>query len=370
MKRTLLITLEYPPMIGGVSHYYANLVHALPDGEVFVLDNEKGELLSTSHWVWPKWLKGVWNTLRAVRKYKIEYLLVGQVLPLGTIALLLKRFAGIPYMVMTHGMDVTIPFAAGSSPRKQKLVRAILHQASAVTTVSSYTKAQLVSLGVPESKIAMVYPCPNIEVTDVQPSSVTMAELDRTHHVEGKRVLLSVGRLVERKGFDMVIAAMAKLRKDYPDLVYVIAGEGAYRARLEALVHKYQLASCIRFVGAVSNAELAAWYTRATAVIMPSRELPNHDVEGFGITFVEAGAFGKPVIGGNSGGVVDAVVDGQTGFLVEPTNLAMLTQAIISLLDNPQQAERLGAFGKKRVAEQFDWKTQARVLQSRIDTQL
>lgn len=367
MKRTLLITLEYPPMIGGVANYYENLIHSLPQGSAFVLDNEKNELLSTSRFLWPKWLKGAWNTARAIKKYKIECLLVGQVLPLGAIALLLWRCMGIPYIVMTHGMDVTTPFAAGGSVRKQKLVRLILKHAFAVTTVSTYTKSQLIQLGVSEQKIEMVYPCPNTDVTSVQPTTEALAQLDRTYHLEGKRVVLSVGRLVERKGFDVVAAAMLNLRKQYSDVVCVIVGEGSYRTRLEEIIQKHQLESVVRLVGAVSNSELAAWYTRSVCMVMPSRELPNHDVEGFGITFVEANAFGKPVIGGKSGGVRDAIVDGETGFLVEPTNLAMLTKAIQTVLDEPVLAQKLGAQGKKRVEELFDWNTQARVLQSSIE---
>ena len=354
-------------MIGGVAHYYANLVHVLPAGDVYVLDDEKHELLSTSHYIWPHWIKGLWNTRRAIKKYRIECLLVGQVLPLGTIALLLKRWMGIPYLVMTHGMDVTTPFGPGGSMRKQRLVRMILRSASAVTTVSNYTKSQLVQLGVSEQQIVTVYPCPNVEVTGAEPTTEFLAQLDRTHRLEGKRILLSVGRLVERKGFDMVIAAMVAIRKQYPDVVCVIVGEGPYRARLEALITRYQLASVVRLVGSVSTEELAGWYARAECMIMPSRELPNHDVEGFGISFVEANAFGKPVIGGKSGGVVDAVVDGETGFLVEPTNLAMLTKAMQTILDQPELAQRLGGQGKKRVAELFDWKTQGKKLHALIE---
>lgn len=354
-------------MIGGVAHYYANLMHAFPDGEAYVLDNEKSELLSTSGAVWPKWLTGVWNTYRAVKKYQIECVLAGQVLPVGTIAYLLWRWKHIPYIVMTHGMDVTISFAPGVSARKQKLVRTILRHASAVTTVSSYTKQQLVRLGVPEAKIVMIYPCPNAAVTTVHPSVEDVGALDHAHRLEGKRVLLSVGRLVERKGFDMMIAAMTTLRKQYPDLVYVIVGEGPYRERLQELITHHQLASCVRLVGSVSNEELSAWYTRAMCIVMPSRELPNHDVEGFGIAFVEANAFGKPVIGGKSGGIVDAVVDGETGFLVEPTNLAMLSKAVQTLLDQPELAQRFGRVGKIRVEKLFSWNTQAGRLRDTIE---
>jgi phosphatidylinositol alpha-1,6-mannosyltransferase len=357
------MTLEYPPMVGGVAHYYANLVRYLPRGSIWVLDNAKGELLSTSRWLWPKWLKGLWNTYRAIRLYHIEFLLVGQVLPLGTIALILNRLLRIPYVVMTHGMDVTTPFAVGGHPRKQRLMCAILARASAITTVSTYTKTQLLRIGVPEEKIILVYPCANAEVTSHTVTPEELQSLERQYRLDGKRVMLSVGRLVERKGFDMVIAAMVTLHKTHPDLVYVIVGEGPYRSRLAELVRTYSLASVVHLVGQVSDAELATWYTRAACVVMPSRELPNHDVEGFGITFIEANSFGKPVIGGKSGGVVDAVIDGKTGFLVDPTDLAMLTKALQTVLTHPEHAEALGRFGAERVRAQFVWSAQAQKLE-------
>ncbi len=368
MKRALLLTLEYPPMVGGVAHYYANLVQAMTHGSIWVLDNEKQELLATSRWIWPKWLKGVWNTWRAVRMYSVECLLVGQVLPLGTIALLLHRVLRIPYIVLTHGMDVTIPFGIEGSPRKQKLVRMILEQAAAVTTVSSYTKSQLEKLGVPEKKITLISPCAHRELTEHSPTEDELRQLDERYQLSGKRVMLSVGRLVERKGFDLTIAAMASVRKIHPDVAYVIVGEGSYRPRLEEFVRQHSLVSAVHFVGTVSDNELGTWYTRAEFVVMPSRELPNHDVEGFGITFIEANAFGKAVIGGKSGGVVDAVVDGETGFLVDPTDLAMLIQAIETLLRNPEQARTLGQQGAERVQRQFQWSAQAKRFEQLIDS--
>jgi len=366
MKRTLLITIEYPPLIGGVAHYYANLVRHLPVGEIVVLDNAKGELLSTSRVVWPKWLKGIVSTFRAIRKNNIECILVGQVLPLGVIAWIFYRCMGIPYIVATHGMDVTMPFAHDGSRRKQWLIRHILMHASAVTTVSQYTREKLITLGVPENRIVLVYPCANDDVVGVPVDQTQRDTLDERYHLQGKRVVLSVGRLIERKGFDVGIMAMAIVQKDHPDVAYVIVGDGGYRDRLRALVERLQLQDCVQIIGSVTNEELAVWYSRSTCMLMPSRELENHDVEGFGITFVEANAFGKPTIGGNSGGIPDAVIDGETGFLVNPTDVPMLTRALTTVLDNTAVAQRLGESGKKRTQEIFNWSVQAKKLEECI----
>lgn len=366
MKKTLLITLDYPPMIGGVAHYYKNIVEHLPQSSIWVLDNEKGELLSTSSWLWPKWLKGLWSSFRAVRLYSIQHILVGQILPIGTIALILFKVCKIPYTVMTHAMDVTVPFSTTGSPRKQRLIRKILHNAYRVTTVSSFTRKELTKLGTPEKKIVMIYPCPHVDGTSENIKTVHAEKFDRVESFEfikDKTVLLSVGRLVKRKGFDLVINAFAHIAKEYPECVYVIIGEGSFGKKLQTSAKKSGVGDRIFFLGTVSDEELAQWYMRSTLFIMPSRELKNREVEGFGITYLEANSFGKPVIAGDSGGVSDAVIDGKTGFLIDPNDVPMLVKSIKQLLDNPTQAVMLGEKGRKRVREVFQWNSQAKHLE-------
>ncbi len=366
MKKSLLITLEYPPMIGGVSHYYKNIVEYLPVGKIWVLDNAKNELLSTSRFIWPRWLKGLMNSIKAVRRYEIEHILVGQILPIGTIALFLRLFLGVPYTVITHAMDVTIPFGEEGSKRKQWLVQKILHYADSVTTVSSYTRKQLVQLGVPKEKITLVYPCPHIDGIEIDLDRVETRLLDEKYTIFGKRIILSVGRLIPRKGFDYVLASLPKVLKNHDDIVYVIVGSGEYETDLRRMAHELGIEKQVRFVGVVDDDELTRWYARSTYVIMPSRELSNRDVEGFGIAFVEASSFGKPTIGGMSGGIVDAVVDGQTGYLVDPRDPAMISAAMIRLLDDSETATRLGLQGRERVKEKFRWSIQVARLEKML----
>jgi phosphatidyl-myo-inositol dimannoside synthase len=364
MKRTLLITLEYPPMVGGIAHYYKNLVQGLPPGSIWVLDNHGGELLSSSPLVWPHWLKGLLNSYRAVRKYSIEHILVGQVLPIGTIALILKLFFRIRYTVMTHAMDVTIPFGNQGSARKRWLVRKILQHADHVTTVSVYTRIHLDTLGVNPKKIAMIYPCPNVSGLDQQEThTIDRVAFDAEHHLEEKRVLLTVTRLVERKGIDVALQAFSRLANKYADVEYIILGDGPDRPRLEQLALQMGVKDRVRFVGKVSESLLAQWYERCDVFVMPSRKLSNNDVEGFGIVFVEANSFGKPVIAGKSGGVSDAVIDGETGFLVDPMDIGMVAKAMDRLLSDPEQARMLGEQGRERVREFFQWTIQAKTLE-------
>lgn len=359
MKKTLLVTIEYPPIIGGVSHYYKNIVTRLPKESIAVLDNQHHALLSEKK-IWPRWAKGIFSVYRYIKKEKIEHLLVGQILPIGTIAYILKKIIGTPYTVMTHAMDVTIPFAKNGSKRKQWLVKKILSHATAVTTVSQYTKNQLEHIGVQSKKIHIIYPCPHIEKNSSQEQE---KDTKNAFDLNGKKIILTVARLVERKGIDMLIEALPLVLEKESSAVLVIVGEGHDRTRLEKIVTEKKMDHFVHFIGMSTQEKLATWYRHCTLFAMPSRQLDTKDVEGFGIVFLEAGLFEKPVIGGNSGGIPDAIEDGVTGFLVDPTNKKEIAEKIIFLLQNEKQASKMGKAGKERVEKYFQWEKQVKKIE-------
>lgn len=355
MRRTLLITLDYPPMIGGVAYYYSNLVKHLPSEAVSVLHNNEGQLLFDSFWIWPKWLKGLWSVYKCIKHDRIEYLLVGQVLPLGTMALIWHGLIKIPFIVMTHAMDVTLPWGPHGPWRKKWLCKKIYQHAAYVTTVSKYTQQELIQQGVPAKKIILLPPAPTISARDL--TDISLAQ--KYHLPPEQRVILSVSRLVKRKGIDFVIKVIAKLKKKFSNIIYVIIGTGDAGTELHALVDLLQLNAYVKFIGNVGKAELAAWYERCEMLVMPTRVLDNRDVEGFGIVFLEAGNFKKPVIGGLTGGVGDAVIDGQTGLLVEPDNEHMLQAAMERLLTDKIYAKKLGQNSFQRIQNEFCWEISA-----------
>ena len=158
---------------------------------------------------------------------------------------------------------------------------------------------------------------------------------------EGKRVLLTVGRVVPRKGMDTIIRALPSLIETFPDLHYLLVGRGEYRATLEALAAELGVSDHVTFVGSVADGELVEHYRLCDLFVMPNRELPNHDTEGFGLVFLEANACGKPVIGGRAGGVVEAVRDGENGLLVNGDDVADVSRAIASVLGDEALADRL-----------------------------
>ena len=171
----------------------------------------------------------------------------------------------------------------------------------------------------------------------------------------GTRWLVTVARLQRHKGMDTVIAALPAILARAPDVRYAVAGAGPDRERLEKLTHKLGLADRVRFLGGVTDQDLPALYNLASVYVGASRRSERLGVEGFGISLVEASACGLPVVAGNSGGIPDAVQDGETGFLVPPEDPAALADAICRLLGDATLATRLGGNGRRAVETHFNW---------------
>jgi phosphatidylinositol alpha-1,6-mannosyltransferase len=156
----------------------------------------------------------------------------------------------------------------------------------------------------------------------------------------------------------MIIRALPQVIKQIPQAVYLIIGSGPSQKILEDLVNQNGLRDQVKFLGAVPQHDLSAYYYLCHVLAMPNRQLENGDVEGFGTVFLEANLFGKPVIGGRSGGAPEAIINGKTGLLVSPTSVDEITAALIKILSDPAYGERLGMQGLERVVNEFDWPTQ------------
>jgi phosphatidylinositol alpha-1,6-mannosyltransferase len=239
------------------------------------------------------------------------------------------------------------------------LKKLILREAAVVITISNYTKKVLLKLGVDPSKIVIV--SPGVNPNRFNPS-INPIKVVKKHSIKGKKVILTVGRLAgqERyKGQDMVIRAMPKIVAQLPDTIYILVGDGEDRPRLKKLVQELKLEDIVIFAGQVSNEELPSYYSACDAFVMCSREIQNEyrqkKTEGFGIVFLEASACGKPVIGGRSGGIEDAVIDGETGILVDPNNIDEIAETVIKLLTGDTLAQRLGRQGRDRVVNELSW---------------
>jgi phosphatidylinositol alpha-1,6-mannosyltransferase len=231
------------------------------------------------------------------------------------------------------------------------MTRRICLDAAANIANSHSTARMLESLGVPPARIHVVHP--GVDVARFRPDIDGSAIRARFAPDPATLVLLSVGRLQRRKGHDLAIAAVARLGMSIP-VKYLIVGDGEERGRLEALAGSAGVQDRVVFLGEVGANELPSYYAAADIFLMPNR-VEDGDLEGFGIVFLEAAATGRPVIGGRSGGVAEAVVDRETGLLIEGTDVDELAAAVRTLASSADTRRAMGLAGRERACREFTW---------------
>lgn len=360
----LFVTHFFPPERGGMQYTYGRLAARLnPRRFKFIVPTtgrqcyDSPGVTRVRFWrrAWPSW-KPLYNYLRRFCNDKsVSHIIAGDPWVTGRVA----QKLGLSYSILLHGTEMHVGprgwrrWLPGQRWRNVVILNKILRGADLLIANSKYTAGLIRARGISENKIKVVYPA--IE-TGVNAQNLNLA-IDPS-----AKVLLTVARLVPRKGIDLVISAMPELLRKYPDLIYVIVGTGPDERRLKGLAEKSGANEKIKFCGSANDSEKAAWLKRAQVVVMPGRE-DQGDVEAFGISFLEANLYGKPVIAGRSGGSAEAVAAGRTGLLVDPSDKKDLIKAIDKLLGDPIYARELGAAGAKRVLEKFDISRQVRELE-------
>ena len=231
---------------------------------------------------------------------------------------------------------------------------------------SGYTKQICVDYGVDERKIQVVYPGVDREFE----RGPKVESIIQKHGLSGKFVMMTVGRLVKRKGHDMVIQALPSILDRVPDAIYLIVGDGPERQALEQAAERAGVREHVVFAGSVGDSEiLRQYYQTADTFVMTSRILEKKgDVEGFGIVYLEAASCGLTAVAGRSGGVVDAVIDQETGLLVDPTSLQEIADAVVRLHDDPALRERLGQAAYMRAKSSFQYDQVVQKMDAFIDT--
>ena len=360
MAKFLLFTLEYPPFKGGIANYYENIVKYFPGKELAVLHDNDGRLINDKL-PFLKWLPAVLALWRRVRAEKIEQVLVGHLLPLGTAALAVKIFLKFEYSVILHGMDLGMALAR---PRKKRLARLILKNAACVIAGNRFTADLAVGLTGQPEKIQVVNP--GVEADRPVSGKERLQELKNKFGLQNETVLLTVGRLVRRKGADMVIKSLPYVLEKMPAVRYFIVGNGPDYGYLKQKIDKYGLAGAVMIVTDADDGERNCWYDLCDIFLMPARA-EGGNFEGFGIVYLEANIAGKPVIAGRSGGVPDAVLDGATGVLVNPNDKHEIAEAIIRLVSDRELRERLGRQGRARALEEFSWPGQVEKIYNLIN---
>lgn len=364
MKKTLLVTIDFPPAVGGVATYWKQVAESFPVEKLVVLTipgesiNDSDQVIRKSlffAFLWPKWMRGIWHIWKTYKKYNCEQILIGQVLPVGSMVYFLNKVKKIPFIVQVYGMDL---LQAKRSPRKERLAKRILHQADSIIANSNYVADLVSEFCHTKKQVVTVYPVP---ASFPKPTDQTKKALREEYGLQKKTVVLTVGRLVERKGHDKVLGAMMHVWQSHQDVVYVIVGDGPMKKKLQKMAEPHK--PKVIFTGKVSEKEKNAWLNIADIFIMPARE-SKEDVEGFGIVYLEAGAQGVPVIAGDLSGPREAVLHQKTGLLVDPEDIDDIAKALLRLIEHPGYAKELGEGGQKRLLDELSWKNESKKLEN------
>lgn len=264
---------------------------------------------------------------RIVRQHGVKVVCIGELNSGSWIGLFCQRFLSCRMVSYIHGEEITTETEYRFFGRQR---RRYLQRADAIVAVSRFTKKALIRLmGVDPDKVELIHN--GVDIERFRPG-LKRTDLVERHALQDKRVILTVGRLVPRKGFDAIIRALPRILADVPNAHYLIIGGGDFRPMLEHLVHELSLQSHVSFAGQVAGDDLADYYRICDVFAMPNREMPDGDTEGFGLVFLEANACGKPVVGGIAGGAVEAVRDGENGLLVDGWSVTNVAEAITRLL--------------------------------------
>jgi phosphatidylinositol alpha-1,6-mannosyltransferase len=295
---------------------------------------------------------GILPLARLLREQRYDAALATHWAPAFALLLAARiRRSPLPVFVAAHGKELIIrPFERVPLAQRayDAVRREVLRSARGFFPVSERTAELLRASGVASERIEVVHNGVDPRRFRPQPAGDLRAELG----IAGP-MLLTVARLVRRKGIDTVLYALPSLLARTPELSYVIVGDGADRERLEQLAQQLAVSKRVRFVRRAGD-ELVRYYNACDLFVMPAREEPG-DIEGFGLVFLEAGACGKPVIGASAGGVVDAIVEGVTGQLVAADDPDALSAAVTALLADPERAASLGRNGRERVLREATW---------------
>ena len=370
MKKTLIITLEYPPTIGGIATYVHDLANTLDPEKTVVLAphhaEEKSwdkdqkykvirEKLLYPKFIWPRWLKLLRVVRKIVKQEKIELIMIQHVLPVGYAGIRMKRSKKIPFLLFSHGTDLV----AGTATKwKKKMMTKVSTAAEQIVFNSESLKRRYLRV-LPqfEDKSLVLYPCPNPGFLKA-PAEDEIEELRTRYALQGKQVMLSISRLADGKGFPHLVRMMPEILKNAPHLVWIIVGDGPKKTLVLKEIQKHNLQNVVRFVGHMPHADLKKYYYLADLFVLLTHPDEGRE-EGLGLVFLEAAAAGIPVVAGRSGGVEEAVLHEKTGLVLDLQRQAMvIPTAIGDLLKNSERAKEFGENAKARIRSDFQWEYQ------------
>lgn len=382
MTRVLLVTNDFPPRRGGIQSYLEELVvrlaatgqHELTvyaprwkDAPAFDEQAESAGYRVVRH---PGTLMLPVPTVESrmsdlIERHEAETVWFGAAAPLALLAPRARRAGASRVIASTHGHEV----GWSMLPVARSALRRIGDGADVITYVSRYTRGRFASAF--GAHAAMEHLPPGVDAKRFAPDPAARAELRARYGLGDRPTVVCVSRLVPRKGQDMLIRALPRIRQRIDGAVLVIVGGGPYRETLEKLAHEHGVAEHVVFTAGVPSRELAGHYALGDVFAMPCRTRgAGLDVEGLGIVFLEASATGVPVVAGTSGGAPETVLDGQTGTVVDGRSLDGIVDAVADLLADPDRAAAMGARGREWVLAQWQWDTMAARLSGLLDQSL
>lgn len=380
----ILLAADFPPQIGGIQTYHSSLARALQQigRKVHVIATEYpgAEEYDASAPFPVTRVSTAGGKPRIYRRMREEAICLGEAAsvrgiistkwsPEGLGALQAADTLDVPWGVFGHDREHILH---GGNPLKWFLQQYLFEMADFCFAISNYAAENFKRRGIGDryfrrrglsSDTLRMVGC-GLDCDQFAPDPARADELRDQHGLHGKRVLLTVSRLVARKGHLTVIEALPRIRQAIGDVRYLIVGDGECLPALQQAVAKRKLQDHVIFAGKVPADDLCGYYTLGDIMVMPSYDIPGVPTEGFGLTFLEANCCGTPVIGSRTGGIPDAVDHGLTGLLVPPRDAKALARAAIRILGDDGLATRMGEFGQRRAREMFRWELVAR----RVDT--
>ena len=357
--RHLLVTNDYPPKVGGIQSYLWEIYRRLPQDKVVVYttphpDSESFDQKQTHKIIRSKQrvllpTRQVANQIRSLAEVEnIDFIMYDPAVPIG----ILGPKIGIPYGVILHGAEVTIP---GRVPIARSLIANVLQHAKLVVTAGDYSTKEAIRAAKQNLPVCVIPPGVDIDRFKPLDEQARSTIRERFNFKDDDEVILTLSRLVPRKGMDVLISATSKLMKTRPRVHLLIAGTGRDLRRLKALAQSTN--APVTFLGFVSDDEVAELYGMADVFGMICRvRWGGLEQEGFGIVFLEAAACGVPQIAGRSGGADEAVLEGETGFVVDnPTDSNAVKQALEKLLTDSEARQEMGRNSRARAEKEFSY---------------
>jgi phosphatidyl-myo-inositol dimannoside synthase len=370
--RILIVSNDFPPHIGGIDEYVAQLASRLSGDEVTIFapatpGRERfdggfphrvvrwpGRILLPT----PRVRRRVLDLARELRP---DIVLFGASMPLALLGPVLRRRLGVPYAACTHGLEI----AAAKLPGGRMLLARMFRDAALVTAVSRWT-ADILRPFVGGDTPLVLLPS-GIDVARFRPGVSARGVLQRHRLDDGGPIIACVSRLVMRKGQDQVIRALPRVAREFPGVRFLIVGKGPDGDRLRALAARLRVSDRVVFAGAIEAADLPAYFRAGDVFAMPCRHrLLGLEVEALGAVFLQAAGVARPSVAGRVGGVPDAVEDGETGLLADGTSVEQVGDSILALLRDPERARAMGTRGAGRVHACFSWESMAGRLRSAL----